>query len=371
MNLIFLILLSIVVLSVLVVIHEFGHFMVAKKSGVLVEEFGIGLPPRLWSKKIGETLYSINAIPLGGFVRLHGETGSDTIFDPNRAFINKNPILKSLIIIAGIVMNFVFGILCFSIVYSVTGIPEIKPLDHVEIVEVTAGSPAQTAGLLSGDVLKTLNDKSIVTDEEFIKTIGENRGKKINLVLLRNDQEVKITTTLKDVPPQEGSLGVVIRDSVETTYFAPLWKRPIVGAYYGVKQSIDLSKAIFFGLGNVAQEAGQGKIPQGVAGPIKLFAIIAYFIQSGLLMTISLMGIISINLAIFNVLPIPPLDGSRLLVIILESIFGKKMHPKIENFVNTFGMVMLLALVVLVSTREIPELIRAGSLAKFVESIVK
>ncbi|MEK7525907.1 MAG: M50 family metallopeptidase [Patescibacteria group bacterium] len=371
MNILILILLSVVVLSILVVVHEFGHFIIAKRAGVLVEEFGIGIPPRVWGKKIGETLYSINAIPLGGFVRLHGETGSDTIFDPKRAYINKHPLQKAAIVIAGIVMNFVFGVVCFAAIYSFIGVPKIESLGHVEIVDVSSSSAAQTAGIISGDIVKTINNKEVKTDDEFVQIIADNKGKKINLVLLRNNEEIKVTANLKNVDPKDGALGVAIRDSVETTYFPPLWQRPFVGAYYGVLQSIELSKAIFTGLGGIAQDATAGKVPQAVAGPVKLFAIIAYFISSGLLMTVNLMAVISINLAIFNILPIPPLDGSRLATIIGEAIFGRKMAPKIENFVNTAGMALLLILVIAVTFREVPEFIQAGSLAKFVEGILQ
>ena len=129
----------ILVLSVLVIVHELGHFIVARKSGVKVEEFGFGLPPRIWGKKVGETLYSINALPFGGFVKLHGELNDNDVVDKSRAFINKSKKVKTAVIIAGVIMNFLLGIVAFAIVYSFSGIP--RETGEVKILEISTNSP--------------------------------------------------------------------------------------------------------------------------------------------------------------------------------------------------------------------------------------
>ena len=145
------ILTAVLVLSFLILIHELGHFIAAKKSGVYVEEFGIGLPPRIFGKKFGETIYSINALPFGGFVKLHGENSLDGIKYPKRSFLKKSKKVRILIITAGVLMNFFVGILAFSITYSFSGIPRIT--GKVKVAEVVPGSPAQVSGILVGDIV--------------------------------------------------------------------------------------------------------------------------------------------------------------------------------------------------------------------------
>lgn len=362
-------------LTVLVVVHELGHFILAKLNGVWVEEFGVGLPPRVWSKKIGETVYSLNAIPLGGFVRLHGETGMDEIYDPKRAFVNKGTLAKSLIIIAGIVVNFIFGVFLFAVVYSFVPEEKVEPLGYVQVVDVIANSPAQTAGILVGDIVKEINDQKVSSNEEIIKIVAENKGKKIKVDVEREvdgQKQIKtVSATLDEALPSEGKLGIQMADSKVDYYFPPWYLRPIVGAKRGLVDTFALMKAIFFGFGQVATEASAGKVPEGLMGPVKMIAVIAYIIKQGILPILNLTAIISINLAVFNILPIPPLDGSRLMVILGEKLFGKKLSPKIENFVNMFGMVLLLGLVLFVTFREVPQFISAGSLNKFVEESLK
>src|SRR3989304_2637268 len=145
------ILIFLLVLSILVIVHEFGHFWVARRNGVMVEEFGFGLPPRLFGKKIGDTLYSINALPFGGFVRLHGEQDENGIVYPRKAFLNKSKRVRIAVIIAGVIMNFILAVASFAIVYSFQGIP--RELDRVKVVDVGAGTPAQVLGLIVGDFI--------------------------------------------------------------------------------------------------------------------------------------------------------------------------------------------------------------------------
>src|SRR5436190_1741352 len=158
-----------VVLSILVLIHELGHFIAARRAGVLVEEFGFGLPPRIWGKKIGETLYSINALPIGGFVKLYGESAEEGHERSPRSFAYKSKLQRIIVIVAGVFMNLILAIVAFGIVYSFTGIP--KPIDGVKIIDVAPSSPAQVAGLLVGDIVKKVNKEDVKLNSEFIKLI--------------------------------------------------------------------------------------------------------------------------------------------------------------------------------------------------------
>ncbi|KKU15768.1 MAG: Membrane-associated zinc metalloprotease, partial [Candidatus Woesebacteria bacterium GW2011_GWC2_45_9] len=146
------ILVFLVVLSILVLVHELGHFIVARKSGVLVEEFGFGIPPRIFSIQAGETLYSLNLLPFGG-------TTDEGVSYPNRAFLNKSKKVRTLILVAGVLMNFILAIFAFAVVYSFSGIP--KDTGQVKVVEVTSGSPAQVSGIIVGDIVKVVEGKSV------------------------------------------------------------------------------------------------------------------------------------------------------------------------------------------------------------------
>src|SRR3990172_3339951 len=174
----------VIVLSILVLVHELGHFLTAKKFGIKVEEFGFGFPPRVFGKKIGETLYSINALPLGGFVRLHGEVGADKVTKPKRAFVKKSKKVRAVIASGGIVGNFLLAIVAFGVFYSFVGFP--RETTRVEVLEVSEGSPAQEAGILPGDIVLKVNNEDIDSNDEFISMVNENGGEKTKIVLERS-----------------------------------------------------------------------------------------------------------------------------------------------------------------------------------------
>lgn len=360
-------------LSILVLVHEFGHFLAAIKSGVWVEEFGLGLPPRLWGKKYKNTLYSINALPIGGFVRLHGETRETSKY-PEKSFIEKPKKSRIFIALAGIFMNFVLAIVAFSIFYTVQGIPAQMQTGQVEILDVAPDSPAQDSGLAAGDIIKEIAGTKVTQSSQFIQKIDENKGNLVTLVILRpvNNiyQQISLMASLQDIPPEQGALGVSISSSKIEPYFPPLYQRPFTGISYGISDSINLSKAIVSALLGIAGEVSQGVVPEGVYGPVGIFAILAYVANLGILPLINFIGVFSINLAIFNLIPFPPLDGSRVLFVSAEAIVGKKTLPKIEHAVYTAGMIFLLLIFVLMSAREIPQLLKAGSVNNFVESII-
>lgn len=370
------ILVFLIVLSILVLVHEFGHFITAIKAGVPVLEFGFGIPPRIFGKKIGNTIYSINLLPFGGFVRLFGENGEEEdksvkIAD-SKAFINKPKKVRVMIIVAGVIMNFLLGIFAFAIVYSFSGIP--RDTGKLKVVDVSAGSPAQVGGLIVGDIIKKVEKVEVNSVGSFVDTMDERKGKPTSFEVERSVNDQKSTLVLKMTPretppPDEGPLGVII--TTTEIYFPPAWQRPFYGVYYGFKDAIFWGETVLSGLGGLVASIFRGQVPQDISGPVGIFAVTSAAAKSGILTLINFVGILSVNLAILNIMPFPALDGGRLLFIVIESIFGKKILPKAEAIVHTVGMALLLLLLVAITIHDIRRLIAAGGIAEFLTSFTR
>ena len=366
------ILVFVLVLSVLILIHEWGHFFAARKMGIWVEEFGFGLPPRLFGKKIGETVYSINLLPFGGFVRLHGENGGEKITRSKEAFLNKSKKARALVISAGVIMNFILAIIAFSIVYSFSGIP--RDTGKVKVAEVEIDSPSYQAGIKEGDFIKEMDGKRISSTTQFVDLISKKKGEKVNLVIERKasdgDEEINLNLIpRKDYPKGEGPLGVVITST--EIYFPPLWKRPFIGVYYGFKEALFWGKTIVLGFGKLLGNLFIGQVPKDIAGPVGIFALTSEAAKVGVLTLINFVGILSVNLAILNIIPFPALDGGRLLFIGIEALFNRKLAPKIEAGINFAGMVILILLLLIITAGDIKRLIVNKGISGFVDSFVK
>lgn len=366
------IIIFILVLSVLVLVHEWGHFVMARRAGVKVEEFGFGIPPRIFGKKIGETIYSINALPFGGFVRLHGEMDEEGVTDPKRAFLYRGKLQRAGIVIAGVVMNFLLALVAFSIVYSFSGIP--KDTGKVKVVDVSTGSPAQIAGLLVGDVITKVAKEEVSSSQSFIDKVSSSKGKNTVFEITRSvgGEEKQITLQMKprENPPEgQGALGVTVT-TVEI-YYPPVWQRPFYGMYYGSKEAIFWGKTIALGLWGLVTGLFKGAVPGDVSGPVGIFAVTTEAARNGILTLINFVGILSVNLAVLNIIPFPALDGGRLLFIGIEAIFGKKVVPKIESTIHTVGMVLLLILLLAITIGDVRKLIVAGGVEGFIKTFAR
>lgn len=342
----------ILVLGILVLAHEFGHFIVAKKSGLTVEEFGFGFPPRIFSRKIKGTLYSINLLPLGGFVKILGEDGSET-GNPN-SFSSKSIGVKSLITVAGIVMNFILGALLLIIGFNI-GLPQILNEENealakniqIQIVAVSNNSPAEIAGLKVGD--SVINFKEISDLQEFI---GENKGREIALEIKRGKEviESKITPRVNP-PPEEGAIGVALAKTGIVSY---PWYQSI---WLGLKSSVIFLWEIikgFFGL--IKNLIIEREVPQEVSGPVGIAVLTGQALNLGFVYLIQLVALISLNLTVLNLIPFPALDGGRLLFLFIEKIKGSKVNPKIENAIHGIGLALLILLAVAITYRDILKL---------------
>ena len=261
-------------------------------------------------------------------------------------------------------MNFLLAIFAFTIVYSFSGIP--RDTRQIKVIDISAGSPAVSAGLVVGDVIKKVDGKELTDTNEFIKYIDSKKGQKVRIEV----DNKKLTITPRANPPAgEGPLGVVITNT--EIYFPPIWQRPFYGIYYGFKEAIFWGQTILTGLWHMAYGLWHGSVPRDVSGPVGIFAVTSEAARSGILTLINFIGILSVNLAILNILPFPALDGGRLLFIGIESVIGRKVVPKIEAMVHAVGMIILLALILAITIGDIRRLIMADSINGFINSVAK
>lgn len=327
-------------LSALIVIHELGHFLAARYFGVLVEEFGFGIPPKMFGKQWGETLISLNWLPLGGFVRLYGERHDDekSGIAPGRSFAHQSAGKKVAIIVAGVIMNFLLGWFLIALVFM-AGLPQ-----SVLITEVKEKSIAQAVGLAVGD--QFLDFKTV---ESFIKFVEVNKGKPVLFKIQRNGNSLNIAVTPRVKTPEgEGNLGIAIVEAglPKTGFFQAIWR--------GLIAAIGMVGGIFFALGKlIAGIFVDRSILEKFVGPIGIVNIAIQTTKLGIVNFLQLLALISLNLAVFNVLPIPALDGGRLLFILIEKIKGAAINPKTENLINGLGFAFLLLLILTVTVKDI------------------
>lgn len=353
-----------VILSVLILVHELGHFLSARKFGVKVEEFGFGLPPKVKTiAKRGETEYTLNLLPLGGFVRLLGED-RQKILNPllrKRALFSKSYVQRFVVIVAGVMANFALGVVLFSIVYSVSGIPKVVG-ERVLVSQVSEGSPADLAGIEAGDVFVSVESREVSSLDGFVKDVGERRGEMVTFEVgsLQPDGKLADEVVQIEMTPRaeevenEGALGVTIMAVAEVIYEKKPWYlAPFYGvvdgvkeAYYWGRELVTLVVGMFVGLLS-------GRVPKDIAGPVGIFKMTGEVQKAGIMALFRFAAILSINLGVFNLLPIPALDGGRLVFLFLEKLFGGKRIGRIERWAHGVGFVVLIVMLVLITIRDV------------------
>lgn len=351
------IIIFIITLSILVLVHEFGHFLMAKKMGVKVEEFGIGLPPKLFGIKKGETLYSVNLLPIGGFVKLYGEEYDGApLSQTNRTFVNKKPWQKTLIVLGGVIGNFLLGWVIFSFLVT-QGVP--VPTDKVIVDKVNINSPAEIAGLKEKDViseifLPTSPDKALelTSSNTFISETKKFAGKQIKLLILREKQQKIIYVVPRINPPKgEGPLGISITSYIEKKY--PWYTAP----YFGLIEASKITLKIASELGKMLYGfVTFQKQNVDVAGPIGIANLADQAVKFGRNAFLEFLALLSFNLAIMNILPFPALDGGRLVFVLYEGFTKKRPNKNFEKYTNIIGFVMLLSLAAVITVNDVIKL---------------
>jgi regulator of sigma E protease len=339
----------VVALSILVLVHEWGHFMAARKTGVKVEEFGLGLPPKIIGKKIKGTIYSLNWLPIGGFCKLYGEDPNNPgESDKKESFYYKKPWQKMIIVLGGVFMNLVLAVAIFSLVYSILGVP--KETDKVKVLEVAKNSPAEVVGIKEGDWIVKVENVEVKNSSQLTDEVAKYKGKKVKLDMVGaySNTPVQIEVEVRENPPEgEGSMGVAISN---TEMVKLPWYRFYEGIGAGFNEAYYWGKIIFGGVTKMIGGLLSGNVPKDVSGPIGMYQATSFINKNqGLLAVIHFFGIVSVNLAIVNVLPFPALDGGRIIFVIYEMITKKRANQKIESVVNNVGMLILLGLILLVT----------------------
>jgi Predicted membrane-associated Zn-dependent proteases 1 len=336
------ILAAIFVFGIVVTIHELGHFIAAKSLGMKVEEFAIGFGSKVFSYRKGETLYSVRAIPLGGFNKIAGMDPEEELDE--RAYLNQPLWSRAIVIVAGSAMNLILPVLIFFCIYANVGID--RPIDDRPIVgEAIVGQSAEEAGLLSNDLILMIDGKSVATWSEMIQRFQEcSPDEAVTLLIERNGNRQELSVTPKyDSQSKRNLIGISAR-----THLVKVGVLDAAGL--AVKQSVYLIKAIAGGL----YEMLTGNTAVELSGPIGVARVAGDIASSdGIIGLLRFVAFLSINLGLVNLLPIPALDGGHLLVLLVESIRGKQLNPKQAVRIQMVGVALLLSLFVLVTAQDV------------------
>ena len=346
------IVIGIIVLSVLVIVHELGHFIPAKLSGVWVEEFGLGMPPRIWGKKRGDTIYSINWIPFGGFNKLSGEV------DPTapRALAAKSHFVRLAVLSGGIIMNLILPFILLAVAYMV---PHNIVVGEIVVQEVNASSPAQTAGILPGDTILSVNGKPLNNGGELSRATQLNLGQEI-AVSVRHAGGAEETVNLVprwNPPEGQGPIGTVSRTIAPEVVpeRLPFFRAIGTGARSCIEALVLYKNGI---IGMII-----GTVPFIPAGPVGIVQVTGEVAHSGISPLFELAAFISIAIAITQLIPFPALDGARILFVLIEWLRrGKRVSPKVEGYFHSIGFIILLALLTLITYQDILRWISGESL---------
>lgn len=351
-------------LIALMVIHEFGHFIIAKRFGIKVEEFGIGYPPRLFGKKIGETVYSVNLIPLGAFVKIYGEEGG---VEDIKSFTNLKIWQRALIVAGGVLAFWIAAIIIFSVVFTTgadlpVGDQDVQGMTNARVVisYISADSPAQAAGFKKGDVVKRLvvgefkegvEAMNIGIIKDFQNLTKDREGEQITAFIQRGSKELRLQFSPRANPPAgQGAVGVGLERIATLLEKSPWYLSPVKGVQY----TWYLTSGTVVGLYNIFAGfvAGQG-LPQGAepAGPLGITVFLANAASYGLGFFLYFIGAISVFVAVFNLFPIPALDGGKLLFLLIEKIKGRPVSAMVEHGITVVCFILLICLSLFVTVR--------------------
>lgn len=353
-------------LIALMIIHEFGHFIIAKKFGVKVEEFGIGYPPKIFGMKFGETTYSLNLVPLGAFVKIYGEEGG---IDDYRSFANLAIFKRILIVLGGVIAFWVGAAVIFSVAFGIGAKIPIGDQDvvgiantEVKIMVVLPNSPAEASGLKAGDnIMKAVfNGQEVTINKivDFQKIVQDNKGKSVTIGIEREENYMEVNLIPRiSYPEGEGPTGVSLERIANVIDKYPWYQAPIKGIMYTGEITWQALGGIFSVVSGLINGSG---LPQGaeVAGPVGITIFLSKAADFGVGFFLYFIGSLSVLLAIFNLFPIPALDGGKLLFLIIEKIQKKPVPVKWEQGITVFFFFVLITMSIFITVKfDIPRVV--------------
>jgi regulator of sigma E protease len=348
----FTVILFLFILSVLIIVHEFGHFIMAKKAGVRVEEFSLGFGPKLFKKKSGDTEYSVAAIPLGGFVKMAGDNAQE-YSGKSDEYLSKKPGERFNIIFFGPFLNYILGFLCFWLILFV-GYPTLT----TRVGGLIEGFGAQKAGIQVGDVITAVDGKKVQYFEDLQKEIhAKKEATQVDLTVVRGERELKLPVNIReknidDVIGQKKSVGLIGITPYDEVVIV---KHGFFGSVIlGANKTWDLTVMTYKGLWMML--TGQLSVRESVTGPLGIFDITSKAARLGMIAVVHLMAVLSVSLALFNLLPFPVLDGGHLLFLGLEKIRGRGLNLKAEKIITQIGVSLIITLALFVTYNDIMRL---------------
>jgi len=345
----------ILIFSLVVLVHELGHFLAAKWAGVAVEEFGIGFPPRIWGIKKKGTIYSVNWIPFGGFVRLKGD-GKQTTH--KNSLNSRGPGVRFGIAIAGVLMNFFLGFLILMFGFYMGMPPVVTHPEHyaskqnlktaIVVMEVEKDSPASQAGFKTGDTVLEINGEDIFHTDDLVQTVSGNPGRNLS-VLVRRDGKEQNLFVVPRLQKGKGAIGVMVEEGITKVHYSP-WLVP----YFALQETGRLIVAVtvaFYHL--IIQIFAHATLPSDLAGPVGIVRLTANVLTLGFSRLLQFVVLLTINLGVLNILPFPALDGGRIMFILLELMRRRRLPVTIENAIHSAGFVLLMLLILAVTYKDI------------------
>lgn len=340
----------ILILGIIVFVHEFGHFLFAKKAGIYVYEFSIGMGPQIikWNRKNDETQYSIRLFPIGGFVQMAGEEVEVDENIPNdKRMQSKTWLERFMTVIAGIMFNFILSLILLFIIGLVSGCPTNKTL----VGTVEKNSPAYNASLEPGSTIVKLDNKKVNNYDMLMLEFQIRVGEIIDFEVITKDKEVKTITIVPEKIENNGEIGYKYGFSLET----PKEYGLIASVKFAFRKTFSLVEQMFFTICYLFT----GKLSlSNLSGPIGIYTVVSQTAKTGFINLIYLLALISINVGFINFLPLPAFDGGRILFLIIEKIKGSKVDPKLENIIHSIGFILLMILMVFICFNDIANLIK-------------
>ena len=346
----------IIVLGLLVFVHELGHFMTARRFGIKVEEFGFGFPPRIWGIQKGETLYSINWIPLGGFVKIHGEQGEDK--QSTESFAGKPAWKRIIVLSAGVLMNFAFAFLLYTVGFTI-GLPQTLSDEDaasmklaaapVVISQIMDDSPASRAGLKVGDQITSVESVAVSSIAQAQDVLRQRQDQPTAVMIQRGATTLDLTITPQQLSGSDHPIIGVGLSRVGIVRY-PVWE----AVWRGLQATVTMIIAILLAfLGLLRNLFASGSVGSDVAGPIGVAVMTNQVVNLGWAYVITFAAALSINLGIINILPFPALDGGRILFVLIEKIKGSAVSEKVEGTVHNIGFGLLLLLMAVVTFHDV------------------